>query len=61
VSHAFVWLTVDELAELRERIQDLVTRYVDRIDRTHSPEGARPVRVTAWGVPALGGEAARDA
>jgi DNA-binding transcriptional ArsR family regulator len=61
VTHGFIWLTVDELAELRERIEGLVTRYVDRIDRDHSPDGARPVRMTAWGVPALRGKAERDA
>jgi DNA-binding transcriptional ArsR family regulator len=52
VNHSLVWLTVDELAELHEKINDLLSRHVERLDPERRPPGTRPVRFNAWGVPA---------
>lgn len=52
VNHSLTWLTVDELAELHGQINELLSRHVERLDPDQRPPDARPVRLTAWGVPA---------
>lgn len=55
VAQSIGWLTVDELAEVSEEISAILVRYLDRFnDRDLRPDGARPIRFMAWGVPAEG-------
>jgi predicted ArsR family transcriptional regulator len=52
-STSIAWLTVAELTEMNEAIQELYLRYIDRIaDPAKRPPDARPIRLVAWGVPA---------
>ncbi|WP_189112712.1 winged helix-turn-helix domain-containing protein [Pilimelia terevasa] len=52
VNQAIGWLTADELAAVSAEIEAILLRYAGRAalpaDR---PEGARPIRFVAWGVP----------
>jgi len=51
-SAAQTWLTAAELAELRERIKELLYSYRDRLDDpAKRPAGSRPVRLLAVGYP----------
>jgi predicted ArsR family transcriptional regulator len=53
VNQVTAWLTVDELAAVKNTIHDLLYPYLERIgDADKRPAGSRPVRVIAWGVPA---------
>jgi predicted ArsR family transcriptional regulator len=46
------WLTAEELAELGERIVELMTSYRDRLDNPElRPPGSRPVRIFAAAYP----------
>jgi predicted ArsR family transcriptional regulator len=46
------WLTVEELAELGERVVELMTSYRDRLDHPdRRPAGSRPVRIFAAAYP----------
>lgn len=47
------WLTVEELARLHDRIEDLLMEYRDRRDPAHRPPGARPVRAYFSAFPAV--------
>ncbi|MFU8874114.1 ArsR/SmtB family transcription factor [Micromonospora sp. SL4-19] len=50
------WYTADELGELKQEIQSLFARHLDRLsDPTARPAGSRPVRLMAWGVPEVDG------
>ncbi|MGZ4467189.1 MAG: ArsR/SmtB family transcription factor [Nocardioidaceae bacterium] len=47
-----LWLTAEEAAELKERLNDLLTSYAGRnTDRTARPAGARLVSLLGWLVP----------
>jgi DNA-binding transcriptional ArsR family regulator len=47
------WLTMDELREVDQQMQQIMIRYVHRInDPASRPSGARPVRMVSWGIPA---------
>jgi DNA-binding transcriptional ArsR family regulator len=61
VSWSLAWLTVEELAAINDEITAVVTRHVDRVDPSRRPEGARAVRLMAWGVPVGPVERAEDA
>lgn len=51
-SGATTWLTADELAELSERVNDLLFSYRDRLtDPSLRPKGSRPVRLFAAAYP----------
>jgi predicted ArsR family transcriptional regulator len=51
-SGAQTWLTAGELADLSDRITNLMLTYRDRLtDPNKRPEGARPVRLFAVGYP----------
>jgi len=53
VSQIVQWLTPDEMAELNRAFYDLIVARMDRLaDPAARPEGARPVRVVAWTLPA---------
>lgn len=48
-----VWLTAEELAQVNKTIYDIALSHVERnTDPASRPDGARPVRFVAWGVPA---------
>ncbi|GAA4208329.1 winged helix-turn-helix domain-containing protein [Actinocatenispora rupis] len=53
---SFLWVTPEELRELSDEIVALITRRVrggERFtDPSTRPDGARPVRFVAWGIPA---------
>lgn len=52
-SQSFAWLTSAELIELRDGITELIMRHVDRVaDPSARPDGSRPIRFVAWGIPA---------
>lgn len=54
------WCTPDELSGLQDEVRRLFARYLDRInDPAARPAGSRPVRLTAWGVPAVAGQVTR--
>jgi DNA-binding transcriptional ArsR family regulator len=50
-------LTVDELAELRRELMDVVdrclARFTERADPAQRPPGVRPIRFLAWAFPVL--------
>ncbi|WP_117215576.1 winged helix-turn-helix domain-containing protein [Allorhizocola rhizosphaerae] len=49
---SMAWLTADELDEIHQQIHALILRHLDRLtDPSTRPEGARPIRFIAWGVP----------
>ena len=51
-SAAQTWLTAAELADLKERVTELLTSYRDRLDDpAKRPSGSRPVRLLAVGYP----------
>jgi hypothetical protein len=51
-SGAQTWLTPDELAELREKINEVLVSYRERlVDPSKRPAGSRPVRLFAVGYP----------
>ncbi|GHJ50193.1 transcriptional regulator [Catellatospora sp. TT07R-123] len=53
-NQSVTWLTVEELAELNTVMTELMSRHLDRIaDPATRPEGARPVRLIAWGIPSI--------
>jgi len=53
IGSSLTWLTAAELAELGELISDRIEQYADRVlDPALRPEGARIVRLVAWGHPA---------
>ncbi|MEV1285712.1 helix-turn-helix domain-containing protein [Micromonospora sp. NPDC049679] len=56
------WCTPEEVTALQTEIRELFARYLPRLtDPDSRPPGARPVRLMAWGVPAVGhGPAAPD-
>lgn len=50
---AATWLTDAELAEIGEKVRDLLLVHLERLsDPDQRPAGARPVRFIAWGIPA---------
>jgi DNA-binding transcriptional ArsR family regulator len=52
-NQSVAWLTAQELTELDEAVQQLFLKNMDRLsDPAARPEGSRPVRLIAWGVPA---------
>jgi DNA-binding transcriptional ArsR family regulator len=52
-NQAVTWLTAEELEAVGSEIHQIVTRHMDRItDPSQRPEGARPIRLVAWGIPA---------
>ncbi len=52
-SQCLGWFTAAELHALAEEITRLFLAHVERInDPAARPEGARPVRMVAWGIPA---------
>lgn len=52
-SQSFAWLTAEELTELKDTLTDLMLRHAERFtDPSTRPEGARPIRFVAWGIPA---------
>jgi DNA-binding transcriptional ArsR family regulator len=47
------WMTLDELHELGDEMQRLMTQFIHRINHPASrPPGSRPVRLVSWGIPA---------
>ena len=53
LTQTITWLTAEELAAVGEEIKAIVLRHMDRVvDPAQRPEGARPIRMLAWGVPA---------
>jgi hypothetical protein len=47
------WLTMDELRAVSQEMQEIMTRFLHRInDPASRPPGARPVRLISWGIPA---------
>jgi DNA-binding transcriptional ArsR family regulator len=53
VDQSLGWLTVDELRDLSQVMQEILTRYIHRIsDPASRPPGSRPVRLVSWGIPA---------
>jgi DNA-binding transcriptional ArsR family regulator len=50
-----VWLTAEELAAFRQELREVVNGHIisrlNRIDAANRPEGSRPIRFVAWGVP----------
>jgi len=49
---ATTWLTAEELAELAERLWEVMLAYRDRLtDPSQRPEGSRPVRLFAVAYP----------
>lgn len=52
VNQSIAWLTAEELAEVGDAVRDILLRHMDRFtDPSLRPEGARPVRMLAWGIP----------
>jgi DNA-binding transcriptional ArsR family regulator len=52
-SQSLLWLTSDELAEINEKVRELLLEKVDRHeDASLRPAGARLCAFVAWGVPA---------
>lgn len=52
-TQSILWLTADELRELNAELKELLLRRVNRLVEPESrPEGCRPVRLVAWGIPA---------
>lgn len=60
VGNAIGWLTADELAALRDELNEVMERHllarVDRRDPTARPPGTRPIRLVQWAFPAGGEE-----
>lgn len=53
LNQTITWLTADELDQVGQEIRAIVLRHMDRVvDPSLRPEGARPIRMLAWGVPA---------
>jgi len=53
VDQSLGWLTLDELRDLSQVMQEILTRYIHRIsDPASRPPGSRPVRLVSWGIPA---------
>lgn len=53
LSQTMTWLTAEELDAVGEEIREIVLRHMDRVtDPALRPDGARPIRMLAWGVPA---------
>jgi DNA-binding transcriptional ArsR family regulator len=51
-NQSITWLTLEELNEIGEQVQELVLRYMDRLaDPARRPGDARPVRLVGWGIP----------
>lgn len=51
LNNSIVYVTPDELLALCDELVDIFKRYDERTDREQRPEGARPVRLTAFGHP----------
>ncbi|NUT35667.1 MAG: helix-turn-helix domain-containing protein [Hamadaea sp.] len=52
ILQSVAWLTPEELTEAAEAVRAVVLRHMDRFaDPSLRPEGARPVRMLAWGIP----------
>ncbi|GIG61648.1 transcriptional regulator [Longispora fulva] len=52
-NQSLAWLTPEELADLGRQIGELLVMNAERFrDRSTRPEGARLIRLMAWGVPA---------
>ncbi|MEV0808464.1 helix-turn-helix domain-containing protein [Micromonospora sp. NPDC050200] len=52
------WYTAEELGALQSEVRELFARHLDRLDDPAArPPGSRPVRLMAWGVPAVDGRA----
>lgn len=52
-SQSIAWLTADELKQLSDDIVALITAHIDRLsDPAKRPEGSRPIRFYATGIPA---------
>lgn len=53
VNQSLGWLTLDELRDLGEQMQQIMSRFLNRIgDPASRPPGSRPVRLMSWGIPA---------
>lgn len=53
VAQSMGWLTAEELTEVGEEVTRILMRYLPRLaDPASRPDGARPVRLVAWGIPA---------
>lgn len=53
LSQTITWLTAEELDAIGQEIKEIVLRHMDRVaDPASRPDGARPIRMLAWGVPA---------
>lgn len=53
ITQSMTWLTAEELNEIGAQIKEIVLRHMDRVaDPAQRPDGARPIRMLAWGVPA---------
>lgn len=51
LTNSLVYLTEGELAKLSEEIVELYAQHTERLDPAQRPEGALPVRLTAFGHP----------
>lgn len=52
-TQTITWLTAEELTELGETIRTQLMRHHGRFaDPATRPEGSRPIRLIAWGIPA---------
>jgi DNA-binding transcriptional ArsR family regulator len=51
LSEALTYLTPTELAEMGERITELMLGYLDRVDPTKRPEGSLPILMISAGFP----------
>ncbi len=53
LTQSITWLTAEELDAIGQEIKDIVLRHMERVaDPASRPDGARPVRMLAWGIPA---------
>ena len=53
VNQSLGWMTLDELRDLDDEMQRIMTRFFHRIaDPASRPPGSRPVRLVSWGIPA---------
>jgi DNA-binding transcriptional ArsR family regulator len=51
LTNTLVYLTAEELAKISEEIVEIFARHTARLDPDKRPEGALPVRMTAYGHP----------
>jgi DNA-binding transcriptional ArsR family regulator len=51
LTNTLVYLTAEELAKISEEIVEIFARHTERLDPDKRPDGALPVRMTAYGHP----------